>query len=116
MRAFPAFLSIGLAGVTARPLSEMHFHRSKERGLFLGFAAWNEAEHDDKIDQRLAHHHRGDTEREQAPEIAAAAECDRKAIDEDQRVEREKHESADQAEFLGEHRENEIGLAFRQET
>jgi GntR family transcriptional regulator/MocR family aminotransferase len=34
------------AGVTARPLSEMHFHRSKERGLFLGFAAWSEAEID----------------------------------------------------------------------
>jgi len=37
---------LGLAGVTARPLSEMHFHGSKERGLFLGFAAWNEAEID----------------------------------------------------------------------
>ena len=35
---------LGLAGVTARPLSEMHFHRSRERGLFLGFAAWNEQE------------------------------------------------------------------------
>jgi len=34
------------AGVTARPLSEMLYHRSRERGLFLGFAAWNEAEID----------------------------------------------------------------------
>jgi GntR family transcriptional regulator/MocR family aminotransferase len=34
------------AGVTARPLSEMLHHRSAERGLFLGFAAWNEAEID----------------------------------------------------------------------
>jgi len=34
------------AGVTTRPLSEMHFHRSRERGLFLGFAAWSEAEID----------------------------------------------------------------------
>ena len=34
------------SGVTARPLSEMHYHKSKERGLFLGFAAWNDAEID----------------------------------------------------------------------
>jgi GntR family transcriptional regulator/MocR family aminotransferase len=34
------------AGVTARPLSDMLFHKSRERGLFLGFAAWNEAEID----------------------------------------------------------------------
>jgi GntR family transcriptional regulator/MocR family aminotransferase len=34
------------AGVTARPLSEMLLHKSRERGLFLGFAAWNEAEID----------------------------------------------------------------------
>jgi GntR family transcriptional regulator/MocR family aminotransferase len=34
------------AGVIARPLSRMLFHRSKEQGLFLGFAAWNEKEID----------------------------------------------------------------------
>lgn len=34
------------AGVTARPLSTMLFHKSKEQGLFLGFAAWNEKEID----------------------------------------------------------------------
>jgi GntR family transcriptional regulator/MocR family aminotransferase len=38
--------SLGQAGVTARPLSDMLFHKSRERGLFLGFAAWNEAEID----------------------------------------------------------------------
>jgi GntR family transcriptional regulator/MocR family aminotransferase len=37
---------LGQAGVTARPLSDMLFHKSRERGLFLGFAAWNEAEID----------------------------------------------------------------------
>ncbi len=37
---------LGQAGVTARPLSDMLFHKSKERGLFLGFAASNEAEID----------------------------------------------------------------------
>ena len=31
-------------GVTARPLSEMLYHRTAEPGLFLGFAAWNEEE------------------------------------------------------------------------
>jgi GntR family transcriptional regulator / MocR family aminotransferase len=31
-------------GVIARSLSEMLFHKSNERGLFLGFAAWNEQE------------------------------------------------------------------------
>jgi len=30
------------AGVITRPLSSMLFHKSKEQGLFLGFAAWNE--------------------------------------------------------------------------
>ena len=34
------------SGVVARPLSEMLYHRSRERGLFLGFAAWNHAEID----------------------------------------------------------------------
>jgi GntR family transcriptional regulator/MocR family aminotransferase len=34
------------AGVVARPLSSMFFHKSKERGLFLGFAAWNDKEID----------------------------------------------------------------------
>ena len=29
-----------------RPLSSMTFHNTRERGLFLGFAAWNEAEID----------------------------------------------------------------------
>jgi len=37
---------LGQAGVIARPLSEMLFHKSRERGLFLGFAAWNDAEID----------------------------------------------------------------------
>ena len=34
------------AGVVARPLSRLLFHKSKEQGLFLGFAAWNEREID----------------------------------------------------------------------
>jgi GntR family transcriptional regulator/MocR family aminotransferase len=34
------------AGVITRPLSNMLFHKSKEQGLFLGFAAWNENEID----------------------------------------------------------------------
>jgi GntR family transcriptional regulator/MocR family aminotransferase len=34
------------AGVVTRPLSEMLHHKSRDRGLFLGFAAWN----DDEID------------------------------------------------------------------
>jgi GntR family transcriptional regulator/MocR family aminotransferase len=32
------------AGVTTRPLSEMLYHKSRERGLFLGFAAWKDTE------------------------------------------------------------------------
>jgi GntR family transcriptional regulator / MocR family aminotransferase len=32
------------AGVISRPLSSLFFHKTKEQGLFLGFAAWNEAE------------------------------------------------------------------------
>jgi GntR family transcriptional regulator / MocR family aminotransferase len=34
------------AGVATRPLSSMLFHKSKEQGLFLGFAAWTEKEID----------------------------------------------------------------------
>jgi GntR family transcriptional regulator/MocR family aminotransferase len=34
------------AGVASRPLSNMLYHRTSERGLFLGFAAWNEKEID----------------------------------------------------------------------
>ncbi|MEA2914880.1 MAG: GntR family transcriptional regulator / MocR family aminotransferase [Bradyrhizobium sp.] len=32
------------AGVVARPLSSMVFHKTKAQGLFLGFAAWNDME------------------------------------------------------------------------
>jgi GntR family transcriptional regulator/MocR family aminotransferase len=34
------------AGGVARPLSSLLFHKSREQGLFLGFAAWNEKEID----------------------------------------------------------------------
>jgi GntR family transcriptional regulator/MocR family aminotransferase len=34
------------AGVVSRPLSSMLYHKTAERGLFLGFAAWNEKEID----------------------------------------------------------------------
>jgi len=34
------------AGVVTRPISEMLHHKSRERGLFLGFAAWNDEEID----------------------------------------------------------------------
>ncbi|KRR10438.1 hypothetical protein CQ12_10240 [Bradyrhizobium jicamae] len=34
------------AGVVSRPLSSMLYHRTGEKGLFLGFAAWNEKEID----------------------------------------------------------------------
>ncbi len=32
------------SGVSVRPLSEMLYHASRERGLFLGFAAWDRTE------------------------------------------------------------------------
>jgi len=34
------------AGIVARPLSSVLFHKSREQGLFLGFAAWNDEEID----------------------------------------------------------------------
>jgi GntR family transcriptional regulator/MocR family aminotransferase len=34
------------AGVVSRALTRMLYHRTAERGLFLGFAAWNEKEID----------------------------------------------------------------------
>ncbi|WMT78412.1 hypothetical protein [Bradyrhizobium sp. Ash2021] len=34
------------AGVAGRPLSSLLLHKSREQGLFLGFAAWNEKEID----------------------------------------------------------------------
>jgi hypothetical protein len=34
------------AGIVARPLSSLLFHKPGEQGLFLGFAAWNEKEID----------------------------------------------------------------------
>ncbi len=37
---------LGTAGVTARPLSRHFVGRTVERGLFMGFAAWNEEEID----------------------------------------------------------------------
>lgn len=39
--------ALGRAGVTTRPLSEMLYHKSREAGLFMGFAAWNDSEIDD---------------------------------------------------------------------
>jgi GntR family transcriptional regulator/MocR family aminotransferase len=35
------------AGVISRPLSSLLFHKSREQGLFLGFAAWNDEEIDE---------------------------------------------------------------------
>jgi GntR family transcriptional regulator/MocR family aminotransferase len=32
------------AGVISRPLSSLFFHKTREQGLFLGFAAWNDTE------------------------------------------------------------------------
>jgi GntR family transcriptional regulator / MocR family aminotransferase len=34
------------AGVVSRALSGLFFHKTREQGLFLGFAAWNEHEID----------------------------------------------------------------------
>ena len=34
------------AGIVSRPLSNMLYHRTREQGLFLGFAAWDETEID----------------------------------------------------------------------
>jgi GntR family transcriptional regulator / MocR family aminotransferase len=34
------------AGVVSRALTKMLYHKSPERGLFLGFAAWNDQEID----------------------------------------------------------------------
>ncbi|MCA6115978.1 PLP-dependent aminotransferase family protein [Bradyrhizobium sp. WSM 1738] len=34
------------AGIVSRPLSRMLYHKTGERGLFLGFAAWNDKEID----------------------------------------------------------------------
>jgi GntR family transcriptional regulator/MocR family aminotransferase len=34
------------AGVISRPLSSLFFHKTREQGFFLGFAAWNEVEID----------------------------------------------------------------------
>jgi GntR family transcriptional regulator/MocR family aminotransferase len=34
------------AGIVSRALTRMLYHRSAERGLFLGFAAWNDKEID----------------------------------------------------------------------
>lgn len=38
------------AGVVSRPLSSLLFHKTREQGLFLGFAAWNEREIDKAAD------------------------------------------------------------------
>jgi GntR family transcriptional regulator/MocR family aminotransferase len=35
------------AGVISRPLSSLLFHKTREQGLFLGFAAWNDKEIDE---------------------------------------------------------------------
>jgi GntR family transcriptional regulator/MocR family aminotransferase len=35
------------AGVVTRPLSSLFFHKTREQGLFLGFAAWNDTEIDE---------------------------------------------------------------------
>jgi GntR family transcriptional regulator/MocR family aminotransferase len=37
---------LGKVGMTARPLSRHFTGKATEQGLFLGFAAWNEAEID----------------------------------------------------------------------
>jgi len=48
--------------------------------------------------------------------MAAAVQGDHKPIADHQRVEREEAEAADEAELLGQGREDKIGLFFRQEA
>src|SRR5690349_1419755 len=48
--------------------------------------------------------------------MAAAAQGDRKPMSDDQRVKHEQADTADKAELLGQGREDEIGLLFRQEA
>src|SRR6185437_7147461 len=75
----------------------------------------NEAHHHRRIDEDVEEEVGGDAERQQSPELAAAAEGDGVAIDEDAGVEREQQQAAHEAPFLGQHGEDEVGVLLRQE-
>src|SRR4029077_9880461 len=61
----------------------------------------NQSHHHRRVDEDVEEEIDGDAEAEQTAEMAAAAQRDGKAVDEDQRIEAEQDEPADQAELLG---------------
>src|SRR5204862_1944055 len=69
-----------------------------------------------RVDEGIQEEIGADAEAEQSPELATAAQRDRKGVDDYQDIKGQQHQAADKAEFLGEHREDEIGLLLRQKA
>src|SRR5260221_4319016 len=76
----------------------------------------DETHHDRGLDEDMEKEIDGDAEAEQPAEMAAAAQRDGEAVDEDQRIKSEQGDAADETELLGQHGEDEVGLLLGQEV
>src|SRR5580704_12899436 len=72
--------------------------------------------HHPRVDENVKKEIADDPETQEAAEMVAASECDRKAVDDDQRVESEEPEPADEAELFGQGGKDEVGLLLRQKA
>src|SRR5216110_2120325 len=72
------------------------------------------SEHDSKINQRLAQHHRGDSQRQQPPEFVRRAEGSTHPAPAIDHKERDDSDCSEKAQLLADHRINKIRVRFRQ--
>src|SRR5580704_3218622 len=74
----------------------------------------HQTQHDDEIDERLAHHHRSDAEREQPSETVGRGVGGADSPPRVDAEERDHDDGADEAEHFADHRVNKVGVRFRQ--
>src|SRR6202022_1877403 len=77
---------------------------------------WEQAHHHPGVDKEIKEKASDDPETQQAAEVIAASERDRKPVDDDQGIESKQPEPADEAKLLGQGRKDEVGLLLRQKA
>ena len=75
---------------------------------------WNQASHHSDIAEDVEEECRGNAEPKQSRELAARAPGDCQSVNDEERIEPKQTQGANQSKLLGQHREYEIGLLFRQ--
>ncbi len=97
-------------------------HHGQHRGAAVGDQRQRHADHRHQphhhgdVDEDVEEDRAGQAERQQPAEMVAAAQRDGEAVAEDDHVDEDHPEPAQQAELLGQHGEDEVGLLLGQEV